>query len=142
VLERPRLRCRVGAKDGGLVHLALQQAHAGAVLQVDRGIEDHLPAHAVGSGAASGRNVPAPQPTPRPGLPRPGRRAMMPRRSRRPGMTRTILAAVAALMLAPVTALADPVDGLWQTEPDDGRYAHVRLGPCGDRICGTIARTF
>ncbi len=37
---------------------------------------------------------------------------------------------------------ADPVAGLWQTQPDDGAYAHVELAPCGPAICGTIRRTF
>lgn len=49
--------------------------------------------------------------------------------------------AVLALMAVPAFA-ADPVEGLWQTQPDDGAYAHVRLAPCGPAICGTIARTF
>ncbi|WP_371036756.1 DUF2147 domain-containing protein [Rhodosalinus sp. FB01] len=56
-------------------------------------------------------------------------------------MTR-MLAAVAALLLGAGAALADPVLGTWQTEPDDGAFAHVRMQPCGDAICGTIARTF
>ncbi|MCR8725361.1 DUF2147 domain-containing protein [Frigidibacter sp. SLM-1] len=56
-------------------------------------------------------------------------------------MTR-ILVAVLGLALAPLAALADPVEGLWKTEVDDGAYAHVRFGPCGDRLCGVIANTF
>ncbi len=56
-------------------------------------------------------------------------------------MTR-MLAAVAALLLGAGAALADPVLGTWQTEPDDGAFAHVKMQPCGDAICGTIARTF
>ncbi|WP_371054681.1 DUF2147 domain-containing protein [Rhodosalinus sp. K401] len=56
-------------------------------------------------------------------------------------MTR-MLAAVAAFLLGAGAALADPVLGTWQTEPDDGAFAHVRMQPCGDAICGTIARTF
>lgn len=39
-------------------------------------------------------------------------------------------------------ALADPIEGLWQTEPDEGAYAVIRFAPCGAKICGTIARTF
>ncbi|MDX5357591.1 MAG: DUF2147 domain-containing protein [Rhodobacterales bacterium] len=49
--------------------------------------------------------------------------------------------AVLALMAVPAFA-ADPVEGLWQTQVDDGAYAHVQLAPCGQAICGTIARTF
>jgi uncharacterized protein (DUF2147 family) len=48
----------------------------------------------------------------------------------------------AALILAAAPALADPVLGVWQTQPDDGAYAHVTMAPCGPAICGTITRTF
>lgn len=57
------------------------------------------------------------------------------------------IAIAAALALAatfgPGHALADPVDGIWQTQPDDGSYAHVEMGPCsGGKVCGWIRRTF
>ena len=39
--EAPRLRRRVVVEHGGARHLAAHQAHAGAVLQIDRGKEDH-----------------------------------------------------------------------------------------------------
>ncbi|EBA15644.1 hypothetical protein RSK20926_15541 [Roseobacter sp. SK209-2-6] len=39
-------------------------------------------------------------------------------------------------------ALADPVLGTWQTQPDDGSYAHIKMQKCGAAICGKIARTF
>ncbi len=52
-----------------------------------------------------------------------------------------VLGAVAALGLAGA-ALADPVEGTWKTQVDDGSYAHIRMAPCGSAICGTIARTF
>ena len=51
--------------------------------------------------------------------------------------------AALALTLLPTLATADPVDGIWQTEPDDGAYAHVEMGPCsGGKVCGWIRRTF
>lgn len=50
--------------------------------------------------------------------------------------------ALAALVLGAVPAAADPVEGLWKTEPDDGSYAYVRMAPCGAAICGVISRTF
>ena len=50
------------------------------------------------------------------------------------------LALIVALAATP--AMADPVLGTWQTQPDDGAYAHVQLAPCGGAICGTIRRTF
>jgi uncharacterized protein (DUF2147 family) len=51
-------------------------------------------------------------------------------------------AIAAALVLAASPALADPVLGVWQTQPDDGAYAHVTMAPCGPAICGKITRTF
>ncbi|MGY3438104.1 MULTISPECIES: DUF2147 domain-containing protein [unclassified Marinovum] len=50
--------------------------------------------------------------------------------------------ALAALGLMAGAAAADPVEGVWKTEPDDGSYAHVTLAPCGPQICGVISRTF
>ena len=56
-------------------------------------------------------------------------------------MKRVVMAAV-ALVTGAGMAMADPVLGTWRTESDDGAYAHVKMQPCGDKICGTIARTF
>ena len=53
-----------------------------------------------------------------------------------------ILAIAAAIALSATAALADPVEGMWKTEVDDGAYAHVAIAPCGAKLCGTIARTF
>ena len=54
-----------------------------------------------------------------------------------------ILTAAATLMvMAAGAAFADPVEGTWQTQPDDGAYAHVVIAPCGANFCGKIARTF
>ena len=39
-------------------------------------------------------------------------------------------------------AFADPVEGVWKTEVDDGAYAHIKIGKCGANFCGRIARTF
>jgi uncharacterized protein (DUF2147 family) len=56
--------------------------------------------------------------------------------------------AMRKLLLALVTTLAagaayaDPVEGLWKTEPDDGSYAYVTIAPCGGAFCGKISRTF
>ncbi|MGB3553886.1 MAG: DUF2147 domain-containing protein [Jannaschia sp.] len=55
---------------------------------------------------------------------------------------RTIAAAAIALGGVTVAAAADPIEGVWQTEVDDGAYAHVTVGPCGAGYCGTITRTF
>ena len=37
---------------------------------------------------------------------------------------------------------ADPIEGNWKTQVDDGAFAHVAIAPCSERYCGTIARTF
>ncbi|MCL3882303.1 DUF2147 domain-containing protein [Marivita sp. GX14005] len=48
----------------------------------------------------------------------------------------------AGLTIAASGALADPAHGTWQTEVDDGNYAHIRMVPCGEMVCGVIARSF
>ncbi|MFV0411486.1 MAG: DUF2147 domain-containing protein [Paracoccus sp. (in: a-proteobacteria)] len=48
----------------------------------------------------------------------------------------------AAFGLIAMAAAADPIEGLWQTQPDEGAYAHVAIKPCGGAFCGTITRTF
>jgi len=55
---------------------------------------------------------------------------------------RQILIGLGALLCSASLAVADPAEGLWQTEVDDGAFAHVRLSACGGAICGTIERTF
>lgn len=47
-----------------------------------------------------------------------------------------------AVTVAAGAAQADPVEGVWQTEVDDGAYAHVTMAPCGAALCGVITRTF
>lgn len=54
-------------------------------------------------------------------------------------MRHIILAAVLALVAA---AAADPIEGLWQTQPDEGAFAYVTIAPCGEAYCGTITRAF
>lgn len=51
-------------------------------------------------------------------------------------------AIAAALVVAAGAAFADPVEGIWKTQEDDGAYAHVAFAPCGTALCGTIQRTF
>ncbi|RVV99343.1 DUF2147 domain-containing protein [Mesobaculum littorinae] len=59
-------------------------------------------------------------------------------------MKTTLMAAAAALFtLTAGVAAADPAEGLWQTQPgDDGAFAHVRIAPCGDALCGGLERAF
>ncbi|MCP3971930.1 MAG: DUF2147 domain-containing protein [Rhodobacteraceae bacterium] len=58
-------------------------------------------------------------------------------------MTRLLLiaAAMAGLAISPALA-ADPIEGIWQTEVDDGAYAQVTIAPCSAAFCGVISRTF
>ena len=55
-------------------------------------------------------------------------------------MKSSLMAAVFGL--AATAAMADPIEGMWKTQPDDGSYALVKIGPCGANFCGTIQRTF
>ncbi|MEM9968815.1 MAG: DUF2147 domain-containing protein [Pseudomonadota bacterium] len=57
-------------------------------------------------------------------------------------MTRITLAAFVFGLFSASASIADPAVGMWQTEPDDGAYAHIKMAPCGAAVCGTIARTF
>lgn len=52
------------------------------------------------------------------------------------------LALAAAIGLLGTMASADPIEGVWKTQPDEGSYAHITLAPCGNKICGVISRTF
>ena len=56
----------------------------------------------------------------------------------------TVTLALAALALLGQPALAaDPLSGLWRTQPGrDGGFGHVEIGPCGGGLCGTVVQTF
>lgn len=56
-------------------------------------------------------------------------------------MKSMLYAAIATIALAGASH-ADPAEGMWQTQVDDGAYAHVQIAPCGGAFCGTIRRTF
>ena len=37
----------------------------------------------------------------------------------------------------------DPVEGTWKTLPDDnGDFGYVVFAPCGERLCGTLTKSF
>jgi uncharacterized protein (DUF2147 family) len=57
-------------------------------------------------------------------------------------MKTKLWALAAAGIFAASTAMADEIEGVWQTEPDDGAFAMVEIAPCGDAYCGHIRRTF
>lgn len=53
------------------------------------------------------------------------------------------LAILAAFAVFSGPALAAGIDGIWQTGKDDnGNYGHIKVAPCGDRICGTLIKSF
>jgi len=55
-------------------------------------------------------------------------------------MTRSAIAAL-LLVLAAGPALADPIEGLWQSAPDDhGDIGFIRIAPCGSDYCGQLER--
>lgn len=55
---------------------------------------------------------------------------------------RVVFTALAALAFGTGAAMADPVEGIWKTHVDEGKYAYVMIGPCGDRLCGVFHKTF
>ncbi len=57
-------------------------------------------------------------------------------------MKKLVMALAGACALSVTAANADPAYGLWQTEVDDGSFAHIRMEACGAAVCGVIARTF
>ncbi len=50
---------------------------------------------------------------------------------------------VTAVLAAGAAQAADPVEGLWQTQPDDnGHYGHIQIAPCGAAYCGVLVKAF
>lgn len=54
---------------------------------------------------------------------------------------KTKLMALAFCLLAGAAG-ADAIEGVWQTQADDGAFAMVEIAPCGGAYCGHIRRTF
>ncbi|WP_299848381.1 DUF2147 domain-containing protein [uncultured Roseovarius sp.] len=49
----------------------------------------------------------------------------------------------AALILSASASFADPVEGVWKTQPGDtGGYLHVTVSKCGEAICGVIKQAY
>lgn len=61
-----------------------------------------------------------------------------------PVRMKTIFSLAAFVLTAvPLAAAADPLAGLWQTNPGrEGGFGHVRISPCGPALCGTVVQTF
>lgn len=48
-----------------------------------------------------------------------------------------------AMTFATGAAVADPVEGMWKTKPDDnGKYGYVQIAPCGEKLCGVLVKAF
>lgn len=57
-------------------------------------------------------------------------------------MKKLLIVAACAVLASTAAHAADPAVGTWQTQVDDGAYAHIKMTPCGGAVCGKIARTF
>jgi len=58
-------------------------------------------------------------------------------------MRRILFPAALALALAGPAFAADPVLGLYKTQPgDDGHFGYVEIYDCGPEICGVIRKAF
>lgn len=58
-------------------------------------------------------------------------------------MVRFTTGVLAGIFMAGAAFAADPVEGVWQTVPDDnGHYGHIEVKPCGAAFCGTLVRAF
>ncbi|NEY89395.1 DUF2147 domain-containing protein [Tabrizicola oligotrophica] len=56
-------------------------------------------------------------------------------------MRKLVLAVL--LVLGAGAAMADPVEGVWKTKPDDnGNFGHVKIAACGAAYCGTLVKAF
>jgi uncharacterized protein (DUF2147 family) len=55
---------------------------------------------------------------------------------------RTLIIAAAFGLSGVGIAAADPIEGIWQTQPDEGSFALVTIAPCGGAFCGTISKTY
>ncbi len=57
-------------------------------------------------------------------------------------MMKYLILAISLFGFASSAAAQEAAVGVWQTEVDDGAYAHITMAPCGNAICGVISRTF
>lgn len=57
-------------------------------------------------------------------------------------MRHVILGAALAFAFAG-SAWAEPVFGTWKTTPDDnGNFGYIEIAACGEKICGTLVKSF
>ena len=55
---------------------------------------------------------------------------------------KTMILAAAFALAGTAAMAADPIEGLWQTQADEGASAFVQISPCGGAFCGTIVKTY
>ena len=56
---------------------------------------------------------------------------------------KTFLSVTFAGIFLAFTASADPVFGVWKTQPgNEGNYAHVEIKECDGKICGEMIKAF
>ncbi|WP_170382662.1 DUF2147 domain-containing protein [Ruegeria atlantica] len=49
----------------------------------------------------------------------------------------------ALALLIPALAVADPIVGVWKTEPDrKNLISHIKITACGDKFCGLIQSAY
>ncbi|MDA7963345.1 DUF2147 domain-containing protein [Ruegeria sp.] len=48
-----------------------------------------------------------------------------------------------AVLIAPVGVAADPIVGIWKTEPDRKNLtSHIQITACGDKFCGQVLSAY
>ncbi|NOD82976.1 DUF2147 domain-containing protein [Ruegeria sp. HKCCD6119] len=53
------------------------------------------------------------------------------------------LSSIAIAICLPVIVAADPIVGVWKTEPDRmNLISHIKITACGDKFCGRILSAF
>ncbi|MEW2916682.1 DUF2147 domain-containing protein [Ruegeria sp. ANG10] len=58
-------------------------------------------------------------------------------------LKRTFVIPVVIAVLMPVMAVADPIVGVWKTEPDrKNLISHIKISACGDKFCGQIQSAY
>lgn len=55
---------------------------------------------------------------------------------------KTFALATAFALMASAAMAADPIEGMWQTQADEGALAIVSIAPCGGAFCGTIVKSY
>ncbi|MDX8348325.1 DUF2147 domain-containing protein [Cognatiyoonia sp. IB215446] len=56
---------------------------------------------------------------------------------------KTLKIAAAVLIALSTSALADPLEGRWQTARDDnGNSGIIQVAPCGNAFCGRLVQSF